>query len=166
VAYSPDGRTVLTGSQDKTARFWDAATCRPIGKPLFHSYEVRAVAFSPDGKIVLTGGPRAAQLWEVATGRPLGPPILYQIHPLSDGANSELVFSPDGKTFLIWKVGDIPRLWRVPSPVAGEVERIVLWVQVITGMELDDADVVTPLNVPTWEERRRRLENLGGPPLR
>ena len=34
VAFSPDGKTVLTGSSDKTARLWDAATGRPIGQPI------------------------------------------------------------------------------------------------------------------------------------
>ncbi len=36
VAFSPDGKTILTGSQDKTARLWDAATGRPIGPPMPH----------------------------------------------------------------------------------------------------------------------------------
>ena len=67
VAFSPDGKAVLTGSLDRTARLWDAATGRPIGPPLAHQGEVIAVAFSPDGKAVLTGSQdRTARLWPVA----------------------------------------------------------------------------------------------------
>ena len=36
VAFSPDGKTVLTGSNDNTARLWDAATGQPIGTPMMH----------------------------------------------------------------------------------------------------------------------------------
>ena len=53
MAFSPDGKTVLTGSVDGTARLWDAATGQPIGPPLPHQSGVWAVAFSPDGKTVL-----------------------------------------------------------------------------------------------------------------
>ena len=50
VAFSPDGKTVLTGSLDKTARLWDANTGQPVGPPLPHQGFVYAVAFSPDGR--------------------------------------------------------------------------------------------------------------------
>jgi WD40 repeat protein len=65
VAYSPDGRTVITGSADKSARLWDAATGKPVGEPLRHKYAVTAVAFSPDGRTVLAGSDTVANLWQV-----------------------------------------------------------------------------------------------------
>jgi WD40 repeat protein len=49
-AFSADGKTILTASKDSTARFWDAHTGKPIGKPLQHKFAVNAALFSPDGK--------------------------------------------------------------------------------------------------------------------
>src|ERR1035441_5710523 len=50
VSFSPDGRTVLTGSWNATARLWRADNGAPIGTPMQHNEGlVSAVAFSPDG---------------------------------------------------------------------------------------------------------------------
>jgi WD40 repeat protein len=63
VAFSPDGKTVLTGDY-QMARLWEAGTSRPLGPPLPHQDWVRSVAFSPDGKTVLTGSDdKTARLW-------------------------------------------------------------------------------------------------------
>jgi hypothetical protein len=53
----------------------------------------------------------------------------------------------------------------LPKPLPGEVERITLWVQVASGLELDENDAVRALGVEQWVQRRSRLEQLGGPPL-
>src|SRR5262245_21159918 len=49
LAFSPDGRTIITASADRTARIWDAATGKELAR-LVHDAEVRAVAVSSDGK--------------------------------------------------------------------------------------------------------------------
>ncbi len=214
-AFSPDGRTVLTGSADGSARLWEVPTGRPIGEPFWHQGAVRAVAFSRDGKSIATGGEdRTARRWDLATGRPSGPAlphrfIVYAVafgpdgRALLTGSGDEesgewdrpwwgearvweadsgrligpplpfrhhvnaVAFSPDGQRFATGSEETVGgRLWEVETPVEGTAERLALWAQVITGMELDPYDTVRLLDSPTWQQRRLRLEELGGPPPR
>jgi tetratricopeptide (TPR) repeat protein len=116
VAFSPDGKAVLSGCYDNTARLWDAATGRPLGPPMAHQAGVSAVAFSPDGKAVLTG--------------------CYD------------------KTARLWDVSELP----------DNLARISTWVEVITGLRLDESGSVNVLDNTTWRERRQKLEAQGGPP--
>jgi hypothetical protein len=50
VAFSPDGRTALSGSWDDTLKLWDVATGRELRTFSGHSDKVASVAFSPDGR--------------------------------------------------------------------------------------------------------------------
>ncbi len=159
VAFRPDGKAVLTGSHDMTARLWDTATGKVLGPPLVHPGGVLSVAFSPDGRWILTGcQDRHARLWEAASGRQLGPPLPHQ------EAVVAVAFRPDGRAILTTTYGGKVRLWDVPAPVAGDVERVTLWVQVLTGMELTDDGAVRVLGATEWRQRRQRLEQRGGPP--
>jgi hypothetical protein len=56
------------------------------------------------------------------------------------------------------------RLWRMPSPIEGSVERVVAWVEVLTGMEMDADGGGHVLDPTAWQQRRQRLEELSGPP--
>jgi WD40 repeat protein len=96
VAFSPDGRFVLTGSMDGTARMWDASTARQIRSFAGRNQAaVWSVAFAPDGRSVLTAsGDGAAQLWDTATG------AIIRSFATQHGDVNCAAFSPDGRFVL------------------------------------------------------------------
>jgi WD40 repeat protein len=158
VAYSPDGKTILTASGN-SARLSDATTFNtPIGTPLTHQSIVWVEAHSPDGKTVLTGSwDNTARLWDAATGKPLGTPMTHQ------GIVGAVAFSPDGKTVLTGGDDNTARLWDV-SELPDDLPRVAAWVEVITGLRLDQEGNVHVLDNAAWLKSRERLQQLGGPP--
>ncbi|KAG4429032.1 hypothetical protein IFR05_015485 [Cadophora sp. M221] len=69
VAFSPDGKQVVSGSNDETVRLWDAATGALQQTLRGHTDDVASVAFSPDGKQVVSGSDdKTVRLWDAATG--------------------------------------------------------------------------------------------------
>ena len=72
VAFSPDGRTIASGSDDKTIKLWDAASGRELRTLQGHTGMVISVAFSPDGRTIASGsGDKTIKLWDAASGREL-----------------------------------------------------------------------------------------------
>ncbi|MBV8431426.1 MAG: WD40 repeat domain-containing protein [Solirubrobacterales bacterium] len=105
-AFSPDGRTLATGSTDATVRLWDLATGQTITTLAPHSGYIVSVTFSPDGRtLVTTSTDRTVRLWDPASGRPTA--ILF--------GHTERVrsaaFSPDGCTLATGSMDGTVRLW-------------------------------------------------------
>jgi WD40 repeat protein/serine/threonine protein kinase len=156
-AYSSDGKVVVR-AVGNTARLSEVATERALGQGLQHQQKIQVVALRPDGNMVLTGTEGGtAQLWDAQTCKPIGPAwrLFQQVRVAT--------FSPDGK--LAGTCDNVSaRLWNIPAPLAGSPEQIEVWVQVLTGLELDEYNVVRSLDAAGWKERCRRLADLGGPP--
>jgi serine/threonine-protein kinase len=116
VAFSPNGRTLVSGSSDGTARLWDLAGWQP-GEPLppvrtleGHTNEVWSVSFSPDGKLLASGGRDGwIFLWDAASGS--------KIHVLAghSPAWANLTFSPDGRTLAAGGQHGTVNRWDVSS---------------------------------------------------
>ena len=100
VAFSPDGKTVASGSWDNTVRLWDAATGEERQKLEGHDNVVTAVAFSPDGKTVASGsGDNTVRLWDATTGEEIQKQETSRVV-------SRIVFSDDGSN-LVTNIGQL-----------------------------------------------------------
>ena len=61
-----------------------------------------------------------------------------------------MAFSPDGKTVLTGTLDGMAQSWTVPTPLAADTDRIMLWAKVVTGMELDEWGGLRSLDDQAW----------------
>jgi WD40 repeat protein/tetratricopeptide (TPR) repeat protein/tRNA A-37 threonylcarbamoyl transferase component Bud32 len=105
LAFSPDGKLLLTGCSDGMGRLWDVATGQPP-RVLKHQGAVVAVAFSPDGQTCVTGSwDGAARVWKTASGEQACPPLTHL------GKVLAVAFCSDGRTVLTGSEDWTARLW-------------------------------------------------------
>jgi WD40 repeat protein len=107
IAFSPDGRILGTGSQDGTARLWEAASGRQLRSAAPRQDYVESVAFHPGGTLLAYSVRRGAiWLWDTAENSE------RQIAP---AATSNISFSPDGRWLAFATPPASIQLWDIPA---------------------------------------------------
>jgi WD40 repeat protein len=124
VAFSPDGSKIVSGSDDKTIRVWDASTGIKMLPPLRgHDDSIWSVAFSPDGsKIVSGSSDKTIRVWDASTGVEMLPPLRGH-----DGMILSVAFSPNGSKIISGSSDKTIRFWdasTVLPPLRGILCRI------------------------------------------
>jgi WD40 repeat protein len=115
VAFSPDGRRLVTGGEGNTVKIWDVETGQVLQTLRGHSGDVYTVAFSPDGRWVASGGEDSTvKVWDSHTG------TLVRSFRGHIGLVSSVAFSPDGRRLFSGSRDKTVKVWDV-SQLSDEV---------------------------------------------
>jgi WD40 repeat protein len=119
VAFSQDGDRIVSASEDRTVRIWDATPLSelPAQAPLTlrgHDAGIIGVASHPDGRRLATAsGDATARIWDLHTGKQ------EKTFPRRASSLWSVAFSPNGRHLAVTGKGDV-RLWdNHPLPVDG-----------------------------------------------
>lgn len=127
VAFSPNGRKLISGSSDNTIKMWDVNSTRLIKTIPGHTGEVYSAVFSPNGQIIASGGKdKTIRLWNAISGRPVR---TLKGHT---GEVMSIDFSPGGKILASASFDRTVKLWdaatgkilRTLSGHTGEVQSV------------------------------------------
>jgi WD40 repeat protein len=139
MAFSPDGRMVVTGYPDRkgnpmdTVSLWEMASGKFVSQFRGHDGHVSAFAFAHTGKVVASGGwDGTVRLWDVASGRELHK---FEGHR---GGVLSLAFSPDDKllasggsdtSILVWDVAELTANRPLPEVRLARADLEKLWTE-------------------------------------
>ena len=106
MAITPDGKRIVSGSDDKTIKIWDSASGDELMTLRGHDDWISSVAFSPDGKRIISGsGDNTIKVWNSVTGAEL-----MTLRGHSDDVYG-IAISPDGKRIASGSIDKTIKVW-------------------------------------------------------
>jgi len=157
--FSACGRLVISATNFNMAQVWDVREKRLRPVSLLHSAQVWGMATnSTCDRIVTASADHTARAWDAVNGKPLSPPLLH------NAGVSDVAFSHDGTHILTSSWDHRVRLWPVIEPVPDEPDRVTNWIETMTGLKIGITGSPELLTWEEWSERKKRLDELGGPP--
>ena len=109
-SFSPDGSRIVTASDDKTAKVWDAKSGAEILTLKGHTGVVTSASFSPDGSRIVTGSyDKTAKVWDAKSGAEV---LTLKGHT---GAVISASFSPDGSRIVTGSHDKTAKVWDAKS---------------------------------------------------
>ncbi|KAF7978740.1 hypothetical protein HWV62_44748 [Athelia sp. TMB] len=118
VSYSPDGKHIVSGSQDRSICLWDSETGEIAAGPFTgHSSYVMSVKYSPNGRFIASGSwDNTVRIWDALRGEMVVGP--FEGHT---GRINSVAWSPDGKRVVSGSEDGTCRVWDVEAggPVVG-----------------------------------------------
>ena len=110
IAFSPDGKFFVSGSNDFNLVLWELSTGREIKTFRGHEDAVTSVAFSPDGRYIVSGSrDKTVRIWDIFEDH------MHVNHGQSETDVTAVIISPSGSDMVTGHRSGSLKRWRIPD---------------------------------------------------
>jgi glucose repression regulatory protein TUP1 len=116
VCFSPDGKYLATGAEDKIIRVWDIAQQKIVNSFTGHDQDIYSLDYSRNGRLIASGsGDHTVRLWDLETGRQLSSFLI------DDGVTT-VAISPDNRLLAAGSLDKSVRVWDIQGNTIERLE--------------------------------------------